>query len=196
VAILPEIDALVVLRDQYGGEYRSRVVAVSAASLRLQRPADLPGALTGARLLVIWPDRTALWVQPVVVDAARSDGEWVAALAGQPWREEIREYGGAALDATVQVRYAAGDSELIADGLVIELSEAAVRCAVPNEHTGVRVAQTPVRVDLALASDLFEFTGVVMAGRPAGRSDLRLEVVILFDRPVPDAEKLRIHLAS
>jgi hypothetical protein len=56
---------------------------------------------------------------------------------------------------------------------------------------GLRVAQAPVTVHLTFPSDQFALAGHVLTGRPAGRTDLRLEVVVLFDRPVVRIEELR-----
>jgi hypothetical protein len=193
VPIVPERDASIVLRDQYGAEYCSRVVGSSETTLLLRQPDDLPDVMPGARLLVIWPDRIAVWVLPVLV-APNGDGVWQAVIAGEPWREERRQFRRSVVNASVKLSYRYDDSALSAQGPVIDLSEAALRCAVDRDHRGLRVPRTPVSVELTFATDRFTMSGYVLSGRPAARPDLRLEVVVLFDRPVARVDELRRYL--
>jgi len=192
---LPDEGASVVLRDQHGGEYRSQVLAVTPSAIKLAPPSDLNNVGEGTRLLVTWPDRTALLVLPVVVNAVdTAEPAWHVRIADDPWREERRRHLRRTLNASLQVWYEAHGQEVSADGIVVDLSEAAVRCAVTNDHSELRVSATPVQLELHIDGDELKIDGYVLKGRPAARADLRLEVVILFERPVPDLEHLRKHL--
>jgi hypothetical protein len=195
VSITPGVSTSVVLRDEYGAEYRSNVIDLTEDLIVLRQPPDLTAVEPDDRMLVVWLDRTAMWVLPVVV-APLDNGRLQAITAGKPWREERRQHLRAVVDAAVAVTYSDGNHQFTADGLVIEMSEAALRFAVEREHVGLRVPQAPVMVELTFPSDQFTLSGHVLTGKPAGRPDLRLEVVVLFDRPVVRIEELRRYLAG
>lgn len=191
--IVPDPDTIVVLRDQTGAEYRSQIIETSGDSVLLRQPEDVATLEAGARLLITWPEKSALWVLPVLVAPAQ-DGVWRAVVAGGPWREERRQFLRTTVQAKITINYLYEEREITADGLAIDLSEAAVRCAVSPEHVGLRASRTPVTVRLSFDAEEFVLPGTVLTGRPAGRSDLRLEVVVLFARPVERVEDLRHHL--
>lgn len=185
------------LRTQRGGAYRSEVTHAQPGILYLQSPPDLPATATlpvGTRLLVAWPNHNSLWVLPVVVLSVRdSDGGLITVqVEGTAWREERRRYPRTNLDATLSVGYDRADGQSVeVSGELIDLSEAAMRCLVPQEHQALRQPQTPVRVRIGLAADTFDISGYVLQGKATARQDLGLEVVVLFHRPVPRVEDLR-----
>lgn len=192
----------VVLRTQRGGAYRSQVAHTQPGILYLQSPTDLPATAAlpvGTRLLVAWPDRNSLWVLPVLVLSVRdSDGGLITVqIEGTAWREERRRYPRTNLDATLAVGYDRADGQPVeVGGELIDLSEAAMRCLVPQAHQALRQPQTPVRVRIGLAADTFDISGYVLQGKATGRQDLGLEVVVLFHRPVLRVEELRRLLAN
>jgi hypothetical protein len=187
----------VVLRTQRGGAYRSEVTHSQPGILYLQSPPELPAAAAppvGTRLLVAWPDRNSLWVLPVVVlSVLESDGGLLTVqIEGTAWREERRRYPRTNLDATLALGYDRADGQPVeVSGELIDLSEAAMRCLVPQEHQALCQPRTPVRVRIGLAQDSFDISGYVLQGKPTARLDLGLEVVVLFHRPVPRVEDLR-----
>lgn len=196
---VPADGTAVVLRDQRGGAYRSEVSSAQDGVLFLAPPADLTaGSFSpGTRLLVAWPDETSLRVLPVLLLNVTADGRLAVQIQGAAWREERRRYARANLDATLCIGYDRADGQPVeASGELIDLSEAALRGLVAADHQALRRRQTPVRVRIELAEDSFDITGYVLQGKPTGRQDLGLEVVVLFHRPVPRLEELRRHLSG
>jgi hypothetical protein len=192
----------IVLRTQRGGAYRSQVAHAQPGILYLQSPTELPGTASlpvGTRLLVAWPDRNSLWVLPVVVLSLleSSGGLLTVQIEGTAWREERRRYARTNLDATLTLGYDRADGQPVeVAGELIDLSEAALRCVVAQEHQSLCRPRTPVRVRIGLAEDSFDVEGYVLQGKATARPDLGLEVVVLFHRPVPRVEDLRRLLGS
>jgi len=199
---VPADGTAVVLRDQQGRAFRSEVARSAPGVLFLQPPRDLPAALAlGTRLLVAWPNQTSLWVLPVMLLSVATSGEDVGMLAvqvqGTAWREERRRYARTNLDASLRISYEGlqgQDVETSAE--LIDLSEAALRCVAPAEHQALCRPRLPVRAHIEVAEDSFDISGYVLLGKPAGRVDLGLEVVVLFHRPVARVEDLRRYLGT
>jgi len=194
---VPADGTAVLLRDQRGGAYRSEVAHSQDGVLFLRSPRDLPaGAFSpGTRLLVAWPDETSLRVLPVLLLNVATDGLLAVQVQGAAWREERRRYARTNLDARLSIGYAGPDGQQVqTSGELIDLSEAALRGVVPQDHQALRRPRTPVRVRIELADDSFDISGYVLQGKPAARMDLGLEVVVLFHRPVARLEELRRHL--
>ena len=199
---VPADGTAVVLRDQQGRAYRSEVARSQPGVLFLRPPRDLPiGAFVlGTRLLVAWPDQTSLLVLPVMllnVLTAGESGLLAVQVEGTPWRKDRRRYARTTLDASLIIGYDGADSQHAeTSGELIDLSEVALRSVVPPEHQALCRPRIPVRVRIELASDRFEIAGYVLQGKPTGRLDLGLEVVVLFHRPVDRVEDLRRHLGE
>ena len=207
---MPEQGAIVQLRDQHGSAHRSEVVERSQqapGTLLLAPPEDLPTDCPfslGTRLLVSWPDDHSYWVLPVVLVELKPSGHQqllVAEVDDDAWREERRQYARSTLDATVEI-----DTEVVDENdlpgpvgvaaELIDLSEVALRGVVPPEHRDWFAPQVPVTVRLMLSGDRFQIAGSVLLAKPAARLDHGLEVVVLFDRPVPRVDDLRRHIAQ
>src|SRR4051794_29771894 len=207
---MPEQGAVVQLRDQHGSAHRSEVVDRDQqlpGTLLLSPPEDLPADCPfspGTRLLVSWPDDHSYWVLPVLLVELRPAGEQqllVAEVDDDAWREERRQFVRSTLDASVEI-----DLEVIDEqdqhgpsGVVTELldlSEVALRGVVQPDYRDWFQPHVPVTVQLTLSGDRFEITGSVLLAKPAARTDHGLEVVVLFDRPVPRVDELRRHIAK
>ena len=199
---VPATGTAVVLRDQNGRAYRSEVARAQPGVLYLQPPRDLPAnaAVAGTRLLVTWPDDTSLLVLPVMLlRMSTLDGMDLLAveIQGGAWREERRRYARASLDADLTIGYGGtGGQPVQTSAELIDLSEAALRGVVPAEQQALCRPRTAVQVRIDLAGDIFAIDGYVLQGKPTARTDLGLEVVVLFHRPVPRVEELRRHLAT
>jgi len=207
---MPEQGAEVQLRDQQGSAHLSAVISChreAPGTLLLSPPADLPADRPyppGTRLLVSWPEDNAYWVLPVLLVELRPvDGRQllVAEVDDDAWREERRQYARSALDARVTIDFEVTDE----DGQpgpagvsteLIDLSEVALRAVVPPDYRDWFQPHLPITVRLSLAGDHFDIPATVLLAKAAARPDLGLEVVILFDRPVPRLEELRRHLGS
>jgi hypothetical protein len=207
---MPERGAEVQLRDQHGSAHRSEVVERDQqlpGTLLLAPPEDLPAECPfppGTRLLVSWPDDHSYWVLPVLLVELRPSGSQqllVAEVDDDAWREERRLYVRSALEAAVEI-----DLEVVDEhdqpgpvgvaAELIDLSEVALRGVVHPEHRDWFAPQVPVTVRLTLPDDQFQLAGSVLLAKPAARLDHGLEVVILFDRPVPRVGELRRHISE
>lgn len=204
MSAVPDRQAAVVLRDQQGAAYRSEVIESHPGVLMLRPPPNLPaeGAFAlGTRLLVTWPDDRSLWVLPVVMIGIRpveGVGLLVAEVSGESWREERRHYVRAAIPAALSIEYRleAEAEPVTAEAELIDLSEVALRCVISPQHQRLCQPRTQVRVRVELSGDAFDIEGYVLLGKPTARLDLGLELVVLFDRPVPRVQELRRHLAA
>jgi hypothetical protein len=149
-----------------------------------------------------WPDDEGLVCLPVELaeEIESNTGDfWLVEVAGRPWREQRREYVRSSLKGTVEIGYLAKTDagavlELVAVGELIDVSEAGLRCAVSAEHEVLCVPETPVALDLRLDDEWFSMSGKVLTGKPNAREDARWEVVILFNRPVEAAARIRQHV--
>lgn len=204
---MPERGAEVQLRDQNGSAHRSEVLQVHPelpGTLLLSPPADRPGFTPGTRLLVSWPEENSYWVLPVLlVELRAGEGEavLVAEVDDDAWREERRQYARSALDAVVAIDFLtpAEDGQPGPTGIVaelIDLSEVALRGVVAPDFRDWFQPHIAVVVRLKLSGDQFDIAGTVLLSKPAAREDLGLEVVVLFDRPVPRVEQLRAHVTA
>lgn len=198
----PRAGIAVVLRDQNGGAYRSRVESADGARLALHPPADGVGdriMTPGTRLLVTWPDEYSLWVLPVVLVELQptADGSMLAVeVNGDPWREERRQYARATIPAELDVQFTAADGvPAPVPASLINLSEVALRCAMAPEHQDLYQPRVPVVVRIRIGASEFVIPGYVLQSKATVRDDHSFEVVILFDRPVERVDELRAQLS-
>lgn len=200
---IPGPTTAVVLRDQHGGLYRSEVLQSRHNQLVLSQPTDQTGRelAPGTRLLVTWPDDRSLLVLPVVLVDRREDGgveTLITSVDGASWREERREYARSAIAASLRIYYRdenAGDITEAA-GELIDLSEVALRCVVSAANQTLCRPRTPVSAEIEVGRDLFEVPGHVLLGKQTDREDAGLELVVLFERPVPRVEELRLVISE
>jgi len=193
--MLPEPGSAVVLRDPDGGEHLSSIISHHVSTVLIGAPTNLPDAPSGTRLLVTWEADNLQWCAPAVIHSKDSDGAtWELVMSEDPWQEERRRYPRRIYNATIDLGYEVDGLEYHADAKMIELSEAALRCAVREEHNALTVGTTPLSIVIIIEGDVFELTGYVLTGRPSLKENDRLEVVVLFERPVPGVERLRKHL--
>jgi hypothetical protein len=208
VNAVPGVGTAVMLRDQAGGHYRSRVEAVEGASIVLHPPTGGVGErvmMPGTRLVVTWPDEQSLWVLPVILVVLQPtvDGAMLQVeINGEPWREERRQYRRSVVAADVLVRFTpTGDQPEAPEpaavpAALVNLSEVALRCALPAEHGHLYQPRMLVTVELGLPRARFVIPGYILQARLTGHDDLSYDVVILFDRPVDRIDRLRAHLAQ
>jgi len=207
---MPDQGVAIQLRDQHGGAHRSEVVQVHRelpGTLVLTPPADLPAERPfepGTRLLVSWPEDNSYWVLPVLLVELRDERGrrlLIAEVDDDAWREERRQYVRSALDAVVTIDFEVLDTEgnpgprgIAAE--LIDLSEVALRGVVVEDYRAWFQPRLPVTVRLSLSGDRFDLPGTVLLAKPAAHGDLGLEVVLLFDRPVPRSAELRDHVVA
>jgi hypothetical protein len=210
VAAVPEINDLVELRDADRRTYRSRVEDVSARGLVIAQPWDL--ALTqlptpGRTFELCWADDEGITVLPVELVRTEVSGRvsvWRLAITGAPTREQRRAY--VRVSAVVPIRIVRPSADVVyigrrgggtgryaepatAEGQVIDISEAAVRCEVAPSVTWLG-ENAPVSAQFDLGEDRFTLPGHVLSNQP-GNGRVQRRIVVEFDQPVPQARALR-----
>jgi hypothetical protein len=193
----PPAGTVVVVRDQTGGAHRAQLVNVMEGHLGLLLENPRGAAFeVSTRLLVTWPDKFGLVCLPCLSVRLpdESDTRLIVQVSGDSWREQRRQYQRARLSGVVGLRSPEQPGVGVVKGLLIDLSEAGLRCAIDERHTALREPKTLVTVVLDLDENELELPGKVLYGRPIAREDLKLEVVILFDRPVVKVDLLRRHI--
>lgn len=213
MAAVPEINDLVELRDVDRRTYRSRVEDVSATHLVIAQPWDL--ALTqlptaGRTFELCWADDDGITVLPVELVRTEVSGRvslWRLAIAGPPAREQRRAY--VRVSAVVPIRIIRPSADIVyigrpaatgprrtepgaADGQVIDISEAAVRCEVAPSLSWLGT-NAPVSAQFQLGEDQFTLPGHVLSNQP-GNGRIQRRLVVEFDQPVPQARALRKHV--
>lgn len=210
MAAVPEINDLVELRDGDRRTYRSRIEDVSSTHLLIAQPWDL--ALTqlptaGRAFELCWADDDGITVLPVELVRTEASGRvtlWRLAITGTPSREQRRAY--VRVSAVTPIRVIRPSADVVqigrpaatgrnrseptaAEGRVIDVSEAAVRCDVAPAASWLN-PNAPVTAQFDLGQDRFVLPGNVLSNEPGhGRNERRL--VIAFDQPVPSARALR-----
>jgi hypothetical protein len=191
------------------------VSAVMAESRPLDLQAS-HGFTDGAPLMITWPDENGINAVPAELVASRTEGAvglWVVQVVGAPWREQRRAFvrvaimgpikltvlaaGPAAdtlatkpVDATPDIarQQTTGPSNAATSlsSRLIDLSEAAVRCALPT--AGIEAVQpgTSVTVDFHAGDRDFSLPGTVLKLADSQRQAGRTEAVVTF---APSEEK-------
>jgi hypothetical protein len=221
VAVLPAVNALVSVRDE-DRDYRSRVEDVYGDTVVLARPLDLPLGhrfSIGSQLLVSWTGERGLFVLPTTLIQQQREGVvslWVVKASGQGWVEQRRAYVRAEVAGPVMLRLVTIEAEAATEqgaalgahsapaahtadeppvevrGQLVDLSEAALRCVVPQESPlGDSDVGTLLLARFTVDGIEFALPGVLQRAAPnALRPELR-EVVVLFEQPVRQATELR-----
>jgi hypothetical protein len=193
----PEPATPVSVRDQQGGEYRAEVLEAHPGHLVLAAMDEIDtvdAPESGTRLLVTWSDDAGLLCLPVLlVDSKPPDPTtWLVDIVGQPWREQRRQHLRAAIGGAVGLRFAAATAHrTVVSAQLIDVSEVGLRCAVEEGHSARYPQSTPVVAQLTLGEATMEVQGQVLLSKPAAGLDGRVEIVVLFDRPVQHAEQIR-----
>ncbi|MGX7679052.1 PilZ domain-containing protein [Jatrophihabitans sp. DSM 45814] len=190
----PETGAEVVLRDQSGGSHECRASELSDDRLALEMADGMGAGLQcNDRILVTWPEAAGLVCLPVVLVEHDSErpSHWVADIDGEAWLEQRRQFPRAPVSGTVGLRPVGSQAAAVATGFLLDLSEAGMRCTVEDGYRSLGQPATDVDITLALEAGLFRLSGKVLYGRQATHDAHRLELVVIFDRPVPQVDQLR-----
>jgi hypothetical protein len=198
VAQLPEINDPVVLRID-DRTFSSRVEDLGSGVLMLARPLDLPaehGCVPGVPMQVTWlcPGGTA--VLPTRLLDTHTDGAltlWSVAITGDSWVEQRRRFVRVPASGPLTLRLLGDKSpvETVAAHL-LDVSEAAVRCAVEAEVTDdILVREVKVVAEFRLDDREFAIPARIGFRRPTAHLAERAELVVMFDEPVKDADALR-----
>lgn len=193
---LPAILQLIMLRDDLGQEFASRVEDVGDGMLTVARPLDLPAEHrldVGAEVFTTWREPTGVEVRPGLLREVRREANvalWDIELTGAGWREQRRSFVRAAVPGKVTVRWTA-DGGGVASGPLLDLSEAALRFSTTAAGlVDAEVARLQVRIELQTPEKNFELAGEVLRALP-DRTPGACQLVVLFTDPGKAADELR-----
>jgi len=204
---LPGTGTSVELLDSDGGRHRSQVAGTSGERLTVLRPAALPpGApvLIGAEVTVSWTAGENL-VGLVAARIARisyagAELLWELEPTGEPRTEQRRQWARVPASGPVELTEVVDDLRSTAPGVVagelLDVSEVAVRCAVPADAVWTARRGGQVRLSFELAGAAVSASGRLLLSRlPAGTPGRREVVVQLEPDPV-SVEELRRYVAA
>jgi c-di-GMP-binding flagellar brake protein YcgR len=195
----PDIHRLVTISDLQGRQFRSRIEDVSSDLLVLARPLDLPVEHEfgiGETVLVSWPDPGGITrAQTELLDSrARGPvGLWTVRVLNYQ-REQRRRFVRVPALGPVQLALIPAEAGVpfthIA-GHLVDVSEAAIRCAVKAEEAGDFIEDTEAVVNFALGTLRFEIIAIVLKVEAGRHEHGTVEVVLAFDLDEDQAATVR-----
>jgi c-di-GMP-binding flagellar brake protein YcgR len=194
---LPRVNDLVTLFDQDDREYRSRVEGVDDEVLTVARPLDLSADHQfdpGVELLVSWSTANGVAVLPVRPIAAHTDGLvaiWSLSPTRPGWIEQRRRYVRVPAGGPLALRLR-GDGQAVdaLSGTMVDLSEGALRCAV-NSALADALETDLVQASFRFGDQQFDIPGRIVFRRSGTQPTQAVQLVVLFDEPVREADLLR-----
>jgi hypothetical protein len=203
---LPQPGDIVMIIDEDGLEYRSSVEsAAQDGRIALLRP---DGLALGAPLL-IGDAMTMTWTageSKVGMARTRLAGMrrvedrpvWDAELIGEPWEIERRAHIRVPVDGAVTVSQIVEDDSPTAGrsatGTLVDISPAAVRCAVAAREIWASRRHSQVIVVFELDANSYQLAGHVLSGEIARRDASLRDVIVTFDESAADLKRLQSYL--
>lgn len=203
---LPQPGDIVIIIDEDGLEYRSSVEsAAQDGRIALLRP---EGLALGAPLL-IGDAMTLTWTageNKVGMARTRLAGMrrvedrpvWDAELIGEPWEIERRAHIRVPVDGAVTVSQIVDDDSPTAGrstaGTLVDISPAAVRCAVAAREIWASRRHSRVIVVFELDANSYQLAGHVLSGEIARRDASLRDVIVTFDESAADLKRLQSYL--
>jgi c-di-GMP-binding flagellar brake protein YcgR len=195
---LPQLNDPVLLRDHAGRTYRSRVEGVEPGVLTVARPLDLPVEHDDAReagMQVTWRCGRGIAVVPTRLlgtHVERGLALWSMAITGAGWVEQRRSFVRVPASGLLTLR--PRDAQAAATtvtGRLVDLSEAALRCAVDAEASELLSHGTEVSAGFRFGTATFTIPASIGPRRPSARSDELAELLVVFEDAVRHADALR-----
>lgn len=157
-------------------------------------PADTGGAPTAAPTAVPtgalaeatmrWSTERGIFRAPVTM--ATDGGRWRVTLRAAATRTQRREYVRLPMDTTMTLAHRGG----IARGVLVDLSEAALRMRLPRDSAPTLHPGEEVRAAFTLHHTGFMLRGTVLREQPSGEEH-SIDVVVVLDIPARTANDLR-----
>lgn len=210
---VPQIGSPVMVRDLAGEVYASRIESRGPGAftgvLTVAKPVGIPAARphpVGAPLEVLYTGPFGVRVIPVELAATRVEGRvllWDLSRVGASWVEQRREFVRVPTFGRMTIRplddvpldgvrlddVPRREPEL--QGYLVDLSEAAVQCAVWRAGGSLDLSQdTRVVTEFTVRGDLFTRAGSVH-GLRSGPADVDTLAIIRFDQTDSEATALR-----
>lgn len=206
--VLPQPGDVVIIIDEDGLEHRSSVEgAVQDGRIALLRPDGLAlGAplLIGDAITLTWAaGENKVGMARSRLAAMRRVGDrpvWDAELIGEPWEIERRAHTRVPVDGAVTVSQVVDDDSPTAGrsaaGTLVDISVAAVRCAVAAREIWASRRHSRVIVVFELEAASYRLTGHVLSGEVARRDASLRDVIVTFDQSEADLARLRSYLTT
>jgi hypothetical protein len=203
VELHPNVNDPVLLRDHADREYESQVEDLGVGLLVVAQPSGLPDHevfSTGTELNVAWTDADGdVQVLPTRIMAAHLRGTlpvWSLVATGPALAEQRRRLERFPASGPVTLRSAAGNDTHVVTGSLVDISEAAIRCAVEaGTADGFLGSVTEVTAEFRVGTVDFLIAGRAEFLRATKHPADLEELVVLFDEPVAEAEALREQIA-
>ena len=195
----PNVYDPVLLRDQAGRQYATRVENVAQGLVVVSQPptlTDEEALPNGTELGVAWADSDdAVIVLPTRIMAVHADGDlmlWSLVVTGPPVMEQRRKVERVEMTGPVVLRSPEGKGTAAVSGTLVDISEKAVRCSVATGSAdGFLSGPAEVVAEFGLGSATFVLPGRVEFARATKHPIEFEELVVLFDEPVDDVDALR-----
>jgi c-di-GMP-binding flagellar brake protein YcgR len=195
----PNVYDPVVLRDQTGGQYASRVEKLAEGLVVVTQPPALSDAgafRSGVDLDVTWVDSdNAVIVLPARILAIHADPDmllWSLVVTGPAVMEQRREVERVEATGPVVLRTPEGNGAAPVPGTLVDISEKAVRCSVETGSAdGFFSGSGEVIAEFSVGPADFVVPGRVEFARGTKNPTKFEELVVLFDQPVTEADALR-----
>lgn len=212
---LPPIGAPVVLRDDDGGIYSSRLEGEEDGIIAVARPSGLLAAVSykdGMSFDLTWTMDNGIFIMPVTLVGSSTDGLvrlWHLEATGEIRAQQRRDYVRVPLTGRIlltpvvdDVRPGAaataetpdGEADADIEGAFVDVSEVAAQCSVHLSMSDPRIAVgAHLRCRFKIAGDDFDIIGMQTILRP-GMSPNETRIVVRFDHSEIAASALRRHV--
>lgn len=195
---LPVIHRLVTVCDVDGRRFASRIEDLADGVMVLARPLTLPlehEFEVGRLLFISWPDPDGLTEATGKLIGARKRGSvglWVVQQVGPLSRTQRRRYVRVPALGTIEI-VATGEPGAPFPhlaGHLIDVSEAAIRCALRADDARQLAPSMELTVGFDLGDKRFTLAATVLRAEPT-RDEDEIELVLIFDIDDNDASELR-----
>lgn len=195
---LPEVNDPVLLRDEDERTFRSRVEGLEPGVITVARPLDLPVEHDdgpGAGLLVTWPAPRGVAVLPtrlIGTHTERGLALWSLSIVGDTWLEQRRNFVRVPAHGALIIRLPdAEPEEGVVTGGLVDLSEAALRCAVDVAAAELLPEGAEVTAEFRFGDATFAIPARIGPGRDSERPDELVELLVAFEDPDRYGDALR-----
>lgn len=192
------IGALVMLRDQGGDAFASRVESTSDGSLTVAKPIGVPAAdpyPIGTPFDVMWTDPTGLNVLPTRLTATHAEAPvllWELTAVGEPHALQRREFARVPVFGRLVLTARDADPPAVArHGYLVDMSEVAIATSVwADADDPLLAVGTEVACLFTAHGEEFRRDGRILSARPSDQ-DCELWVVIRLEQTEGEAKALR-----
>ena len=198
----PNVHDPVVLRDDAGREFSSRVENLGERLVVVAQPHDLPADETfgnGSEIRVLWADSDgAVTMLPTRILAVHAEGNvqvWSLVVTGTASIAQRRRVERVDAAGPVALRSPEGNDTDPVTGSLVDASEMAIRCSVKAGSADRFLRdRNEVIAEFRLGTAEFAVLGRVELVRATKHPTQFEDLIVVFDEPVADADALRKQL--